>query len=143
MRSPWDASPDDASLGLRPKWGAAHHPCNELARRLLDQAVPCGGICGVGWGSPAGAPKPGFHDIDDLPDEELEELEDELVDQASAARTIAEVEFEIETLAELERLAKGVRDSGADRKWEELYNCISQFRPSFFCPKLTLNSWNK
>ena len=37
-------------------------------------------------------------DIDDLPDEELEELEEEVVDQATAARTIAELEAEIATL---------------------------------------------
>ena len=36
-------------------------------------------------------------DVDDLPDGELEELEEELVDQASAARTIAELEAEIAT----------------------------------------------
>lgn len=59
-------------------------------------------------------------DPDDLPDAEREELEDDLVDQASAARTIAELETEIISLKRLERLAAAVRDSGADRKWEEL-----------------------
>ena len=37
-------------------------------------------------------------DVDDLPDGELEDLEEELVDQASAARTIAELECEISRL---------------------------------------------
>ena len=49
-------------------------------------------------------------DIDDLPEGELEELEEELVDEASAARTIAELEHEIATLAGLEELARQVRD---------------------------------
>ncbi len=70
-------------------------------------------------------------DTDDLPDEELEELEDELVDQASAARTIEELQLEIATLTELEGLAKRVRDSGTDRKWEEL-SSIMQSSPEMF-----------
>ena len=37
-------------------------------------------------------------DVDDLPDGELEDLEEEVVDQASAAKTIAELGYEIETL---------------------------------------------
>ncbi|MGD0064282.1 MAG: helicase-related protein [Streptosporangiaceae bacterium] len=59
-------------------------------------------------------------DPDDLPEGELEELEEELVDEASAAGTIAELEYEIATLADLEDLARQLRGSGADRKWEEL-----------------------
>ena len=46
------------------------------------------------------------------PSGELEELEEELVDQASAARTIAELEHEIATLADLEELARQVRELG-------------------------------
>jgi SNF2 family DNA or RNA helicase len=63
-------------------------------------------------------------DVDDLPEGELEELEEELVDQASAARTIAELEYEISTLANLEELARQVRASGTDRKWEELSTLV-------------------
>ena len=57
---------------------------------------------------------------DDLADDELEQLEEQLVDQASAARTIAELNLEIATLADLEELANRVRRSGEDRKWAEL-----------------------
>ncbi len=63
-------------------------------------------------------------DVDDLPDGELEDLEEELVDQASAARTIRELEREIARLVELAELASQVRRSGADRKWEELSNLL-------------------
>lgn len=70
-------------------------------------------------------------DIDDLPEGELEELEEELVDQASAARTIAELEHEIGTLSHLEELARQVRASGTDRKWEELANLL-QHTPEMF-----------
>ena len=57
---------------------------------------------------------------DERPAIEVEENEQEIVDRASAARTIAELQAEIATLTELEALAYQVRRSGTDRKWEEL-----------------------
>jgi superfamily II DNA or RNA helicase len=59
-------------------------------------------------------------DLDDAPDSELEETEERVVDQASAARTIAELRAEIAQLQDLERTALRVRQSGSDRKWDEL-----------------------
>ncbi|HEV2070244.1 MAG TPA: helicase-related protein [Acidimicrobiales bacterium] len=70
-------------------------------------------------------------DLDDLAEVEREELEEELVDQASAARTIAELEYEIATLADLAVLAGEVRSSGTDRKWEELSRLL-QHTPEMF-----------
>lgn len=70
-------------------------------------------------------------DVDDLPEGELEQLEEELVDQASASRTIAELQYEIKTLAEMEGLARQVRASGADRKWEEL-STLLRHTPEMF-----------
>src|SRR5438876_6446510 len=63
-------------------------------------------------------------DLDDAPDTELEETEERVVDQASAARTIAELEVEITMLARLEELALQVRRSGTDRKWEGLASLL-------------------
>ncbi|MGI5882569.1 MAG: helicase-related protein, partial [Dethiobacteria bacterium] len=60
------------------------------------------------------------YDEDDLPSSELEDTEEKVVDQATAAQTIAELEAEIATLKRLERMANAVRTSGEDRKWEEL-----------------------
>lgn len=59
-------------------------------------------------------------DEDDFALEEQEELEEKVVDHASAAATIAELEAEIRTLKRLEAMANKVRVSGIDRKWEEL-----------------------
>ncbi len=59
-------------------------------------------------------------DLDDAPDAEVEEAEEKVVDQASAARTIAELKAEIAILQRLEDRARKVRYSGADRKWDEL-----------------------
>jgi len=61
-----------------------------------------------------------LEDLDDAPDAEVEATEEMVVDQASAARTIAELEIEIRTLQRLEQLALQVRRSQTDRKWEEL-----------------------
>jgi len=60
------------------------------------------------------------YDEDDMPSAELEDTEEKIVDQASAAQTITELEAEIATLKKLERMANDVRQSGEDRKWEEL-----------------------
>lgn len=62
----------------------------------------------------------GDYDDDDLPADEQEEMEEKVVDHASAAATIAELEAEIRTLKKLEKMANDVRVSGIDRKWEEL-----------------------
>jgi superfamily II DNA or RNA helicase len=67
---------------------------------------------------------PDDFDLDDLAYGELEDLEEELVDEASAAGTIAELEYEIATLSELEGLAHQLRDRGTDRKWEELSSLL-------------------
>jgi len=59
-------------------------------------------------------------DDDDLNAEEQENLEETLVDQATASRTIAELEAEIFILQSLEQQAKALVASGKDRKWDEL-----------------------
>lgn len=61
-----------------------------------------------------------LEDLDDAPDREIEDTEEHVVDQASAARTIAELKAEIVLLLELEKAALRVRQSGTDRKWDEL-----------------------
>ncbi|MDO4547530.1 MAG: helicase-related protein [Clostridia bacterium] len=60
------------------------------------------------------------YDEDDLPCAELEDAEENVADQASAATTIFELEEEIKILRNLERMANEVRASGEDRKWDEL-----------------------
>ena len=64
-------------------------------------------------------------DIEDLDGAEVEELEEQLVDQATSARTIAELEHEIATLARLEALADRVRQSQDDKKWTELLGLLA------------------
>ena len=59
-------------------------------------------------------------DEDDLNAEEQENLEETLVDQATAALSISELEQEVAILQTLEHQAKAVVVSGQDRKWDEL-----------------------
>jgi superfamily II DNA or RNA helicase len=59
-------------------------------------------------------------DLDDAPDAEIEATEERVVDRATAARTIAELDAEISTLRRLEEMALDVLRSQHDRKWDEL-----------------------
>jgi SNF2 family DNA or RNA helicase len=63
-------------------------------------------------------------DLEDAPEDEVAEAEEEILDQATAARTIDELRAEIETLKRLESLAETVRLSGEDRKWRELASLL-------------------
>jgi len=72
-----------------------------------------------------------IEDLEDAPEGEVENLEEEIIEQASAARTIEELEAEIAILERLENLANDVRHSGKDRKWEELSNLL-QDTPEMF-----------
>lgn len=72
-----------------------------------------------------------LEDLEDAPDAEVSAKEEEVVDQATAARTIEELRAEIEILKRLERLAQRVRSSGEDRKWQELANLLQEL----FTPK--------
>ena len=70
-------------------------------------------------------------DLEDAPENEVEAAEQEILDQATAASTIAELKMEIQTLAGLESLAADVRRSGTDTKWRELSQLLSEiFTPA-------------
>ena len=64
-------------------------------------------------------------DLEEAPDNEVEAVEEQILDQATAARTISELKAEIETLKRLEVLALGVRRGGSDTKWRELASLLS------------------
>jgi len=68
---------------------------------------------------------------EELSASEYEEMADELVDEASTAQTIEELELEINTLKSLEGQAKRVVESRQDRKWDELSNLL-QDNPAMF-----------
>jgi superfamily II DNA or RNA helicase len=59
-------------------------------------------------------------DDDELTAEEKENVEETLIDEATAAQTVSELQAEIVILQRLEQQAKAVVASGLDRKWDEL-----------------------
>ncbi|MDW8478605.1 MAG: helicase-related protein [Xanthomonadales bacterium] len=67
-----------------------------------------------------------FEALEEAPDGEVEAIEEEVADRATAARTLAELRAEILTLKDLEALADAVRQSGEDRKWIELAGLLNQ-----------------
>jgi superfamily II DNA or RNA helicase len=72
-----------------------------------------------------------LEDLDEAPGDEVEETEEQVVDRASAARTIDELKLEIESLQRLEQMAQRVLHSGRDRKWEELSNLLQSKQEMF------------
>jgi superfamily II DNA or RNA helicase len=80
-----------------------------------------------GGGAPVQAPQalPSYteedlEELEDAPSTEVEQAEEQVIDQATAARTIAELEAEIAILNGLEDLALKVKQSKIDKKWDEL-----------------------
>ena len=61
-----------------------------------------------------------LEELEDAPSTEVEQAEEQVIDQATAARTIAELEAEIAILNGLEDLALKVKQSKIDKKWDEL-----------------------
>lgn len=74
-----------------------------------------------------------FDDIDDAPDNEVAAIEEAVLDQATAASTIAELRQEIGTLRRLEVNALHVRRSGNDTKWTQLSGLLGEV----FCPAMS------
>jgi len=87
-----------------------------LETRLREERL---GIRGRALAETAPDPKVP-EDEDDLTALEQENLEESLIDQATAASTVAELEGEIVILGDLEGQARALVASGEDRKWEEL-----------------------
>ena len=65
-------------------------------------------------------------DLDEAPEQEIEDVEARILDQATAARSIAELKAEIETLKVLEATALGVRRTAGDTKWRELAGLLGE-----------------
>ena len=93
------------------EFGAPEATDNDLSRRLAEL---------LGRELPEDA-----EELDDLTSGEAEEIESEVADAATAARTRAELDKEIVILTDLEELARRVRHTGTDKKWTELRDLLS------------------
>lgn len=67
-----------------------------------------------------------LEDLEDAPENEVEAAEAEVLDQATASRSVEELKAEIGTLRQLESLAQAVRRSGDDAKWRELRGLLGE-----------------
>ncbi|HEY7246568.1 MAG TPA: DUF3883 domain-containing protein [Xanthobacteraceae bacterium] len=65
-------------------------------------------------------------DLDEAGGAELEQAEQEIVDRATAAQTIPELEVELSVLRDLEKLADRLRRSGQDAKWRQLSEILDK-----------------
>lgn len=93
----------------------------KLKRRIEEEKIKQrGGGKGLAETYAEKASEDIWDSADDMAPEDYEEFEEEVVDQATAAQTIAELEAEVFTLGHLEEQAKTLVHSGQDRKWEEL-----------------------
>lgn len=72
-----------------------------------------------------------MEELDDAPGQEVEQAEEQVVDLATAARTIAELEAEIQILKDLESDAGKLRRSRKDTKWSKLSETL-QNNPEMF-----------
>ena len=99
-----------------------------LESRLRDlEVLQRGGQATIAFAGTGPALDPeDVEDLDEVPGNEIETAEQEVLDQATAARSIAELKAEIETLRDLEALALGVRQSGTDTKWRELASLLGE-----------------
>jgi superfamily II DNA or RNA helicase len=97
-----------------------HRRRERLEKRLRDQEE------GTALSADAELPVYSDEDLADLDEEDpdIERTEELVVDQATAARTRAELAAEIQVLTRLEAQARQVRLSGTDRKWEELADLL-------------------
>jgi SNF2 family DNA or RNA helicase len=65
-------------------------------------------------------------DVEGVPGEEAEAADEQILDQATAARTLAELEAEIAILTDLEDRALRLKLSGQDAKWRELETILDE-----------------
>jgi hypothetical protein len=65
-------------------------------------------------------------DIDEVPGAEAEAAEEQILDQATAAQTLAELEAEIAILRDLEERALRLKLSGQDAKWRQLESILDE-----------------
>ena len=65
-------------------------------------------------------------DIDEVPGAEAEAAEEQILDQATAAQTLAELEAEIAILRDLEDRALRLKLSGQDAKWRQLESILDE-----------------
>jgi len=107
---------------------AAIHRSLERRRKRLEERLREEKLMRQGTGIPL-AQGPTFppydpEDGDEVPGAEAEAAEEQILDQATAAQTLVELETEIGILTDLEARALRLKLSGQDAKWRELESIL-------------------
>jgi superfamily II DNA or RNA helicase len=97
---------------------------NRLKRRVEDEKLRSRSQTLAETLNINGASEDIWESADALSPDDYENFEEAVVDQATAAQTIQELEAEIIILEGLEEQARQVVHSGQDRKWDELSNLL-------------------
>jgi superfamily II DNA or RNA helicase len=103
-----------------------HRRSERLQKRLRELEILQRGAAADAIAATPALDAEDVEDLEDAPDNEVQAAEEEILDQATAARTIEELKAEIATLGRLESLAHAVRRSGEDRKWRELAGLLGE-----------------
>ncbi|WP_141336165.1 helicase-related protein [Paenibacillus sp. tmac-D7] len=93
-----------------------------LERRIEEMKVQQRGR--VAWETTYEVPDDIYESDEEMTDTQYEEFEEEVVSQATAAQTIQELEKEIQSLKQLEQVAREVVQSNQDTKWSELSSLL-------------------
>ncbi|BCJ64827.1 helicase-related protein [Polymorphospora rubra] len=97
-----------------------HRRLQLLRQELIVNGAPDGGLRDRLAGILSRGPVDYDAALEDMPSAEREQLEDDVVNAATTAQTLAELDKEIAILADLVEVARRVRDLGTDKKWTEL-----------------------
>jgi SNF2 family DNA or RNA helicase len=107
---------------------AAIHRSLERRRKRLEERLREERLLRDGGSRLTSAPQLPTCDPDELeeaPGEEQETVEEQILDSATAAQTLAELEAEIAILKDLEERALRLKLSGRDAKWRELESILA------------------
>ncbi len=96
---------------------------HRLEARLAEERLRSSAADGRLSAEP-GVPSYDPDELDEVPGGEAQENEEQILSQASAARTIRELEIEIATLRRLEEMAATLARSGEDTKWRQLESIL-------------------
>jgi SNF2 family DNA or RNA helicase len=108
---------------------AAIHRSLERRRKRLEERLREERLLRDGGSRLAPSPVLPSYDPDELeeaPGEEQEAAEEQILDSATAAQTLAELEAEIAILKDLEERALRLKLSGRDAKWRELESILDE-----------------
>lgn len=107
-------------------WRSLKRRRERLQKRLEEEELKLRSGVASATVAPTILDVPDDDDLEEMPDEELEALENEAIDTASSARTLEELKIEIESLKVLEDKAYALTRSGEDTKWTQLASILDQ-----------------